>query len=202
MSQTALVIKRIFNATCQELFTAWSKPELMRQWLFPLRPGWQAIASNDFREGGQYQQIMLAEDGTAYSHTGIYKEIVPNQKITFTWNSDSVKDTLVTVELRAIEDKTELTLTHGLLPNEIQWENHQSGWEGCLDNLAKFLVNASYACVINYQVAIEKVYQALTKEEGLKNWWTQDGSGAKFIKGCKNISKLLFFKQRCQIDFQ
>lgn len=174
MPQNSLMIKRIIGATCQEVFAAWSKPELMKQWLFPLQPGWKAIASNDFKVGGHYKQIMIAEDGVAHTHTGIYKEIVTNQKIVFTWNSDSVKDTLVTIELRAVNGKTELTLTHELLPTEEQRERHHGGWEGCLNNLEKFLINENYHCVINYQAPIEEVYQAIIKAEGLKHWWTQD----------------------------
>ena len=174
MTQQPLVLKRLISATCQEVFVAWSKPEIMKQWLFPLRSGWKATAVNDFRVGGYYQQDMIAEDGTLYSHTGIYKEIIPNQKIVFTWNSDSVKDTLVTIQLRAINNQTEITLTHDLLPNEEQYENHQGGWKECINHLEQFLLRESYHCTVTYQVSPEKVYQSLTKAEGLKNWWTQD----------------------------
>src|SRR5262245_16776211 len=112
MKQNSLVIKRVINATCGEVFAAWSKPEIMQQWLFPLREGWQAKASNKFEVGGHYQQDMIEGNGTVYSHTGIYKEIIPNKKIVFTWNSHASKDTLVTVELSDKNGKTEITLTH------------------------------------------------------------------------------------------
>ncbi|MBN9287978.1 MAG: hypothetical protein BGO43_00530 [Gammaproteobacteria bacterium 39-13] len=138
MQSTTLVIKRTISASCEEVFAAWSQPELMKKWLFPLRPGWHALASNDFKVGGHYKQEMIAADGKVYAHTGIYQEIIPNQKIVFTWNSDSVQNTLVTIELRPEGNKTELTLIHELLPNEEQKKNHNEGWEGCLDNLSQF----------------------------------------------------------------
>ena len=174
MSNSKLVIKRLISATCQEVFEAWTKPELMQQWLFPLRRGWKAKTSNNFKVGGSYEQIMIAEDGTIYAHTGIYKEIIPNKKIVFTWNSDSVKSTLVTVELCAVDNKTDITLIHELLPNEEQRQSHLGGWQECLGHLSVFLADESYHYVLVIHASINKVYQAITKIEELKKWWTHD----------------------------
>lgn len=174
MTYKSLVVKRLISATCQEVFAAWSQAELMSKWFYPARSGWKSTASNEFKVGGHYELIMIAEDGTTYLHTGIYKEIISNQKIVFTWNSDSIKNTLVTIELRPVDNKTEITLTHELLPNEEQYESHQGGWNECLDNLKNFLGKKDYQCEISYQAPIEKVYQAITNAEGLRSWWTKN----------------------------
>lgn len=176
MSNLKLVIKRLISANCQEVFAAWSEPELMQQWLFPMRPGWKAKTSNNFKVGGSYEQIMITEDGIIYTHTGIYKEIKLNEKIVFTWNSDSVTNTLVTIELCAVGNKTEITLIHELLPNEEQRQSHLGGWQECFDHLSVFLAEGNYQCDIIIQAPIEKVYQAITKVEELRKWWTYDCS--------------------------
>jgi uncharacterized protein YndB with AHSA1/START domain len=140
MNSSSLVIKKLINATCQQIFEAWSKPESMQQWLFPPMKDWKARASNEFKVGGSYKLEMLGNDGNIYTHTGEYKEIIPNKKIVFTWNSHVVTNTLVTVELREeTNGKTEITLTHDLLPNKDLYEKHQGGWHGCFDNLEIFL---------------------------------------------------------------
>jgi uncharacterized protein YndB with AHSA1/START domain len=175
MSQVPLTIRRTMNTSPEELFAAWSQPDRMEQWFFPLRPGWKATVNNDFRTGGSHQLVMLDEENTPYSHTGIYQEIVPNQKIVFTWISDSVKNTLVTVELHSVNDnETEILLTHERLPDKEQYEKHQGGWQECLDHLEEFLGKESYHCEVRYQAPIEKVYEAITEEKGLKHWWTPD----------------------------
>lgn len=38
----------------------------------------------------------------------------------------------------------------------------------------KFCSKQNFQCHVNYQSPIEKVYQALTSESGLKGWWTSD----------------------------
>jgi uncharacterized protein YndB with AHSA1/START domain len=140
MNATTLIVKKIINAPCQKVFDAWSKPEVIEKWFYPPEIYWSAAASNEFKVGGHYKLEMLKQDGVVYSHTGEYKEIIPNKKIVFTFNSNLVSNTLVTVELRAIENKTEITLTHELFPNEEMCARHQMGWEGCLENMDHFFL--------------------------------------------------------------
>lgn len=129
-----LVIRKRFNASREQVFEAWSNPEIMKLWFKP-DAQWQTVSSNSFKVGGSYKHAMIAEDGTAYNHVGEYKEIIPPKKIVFTWNSEIVKDTLVIVELKEIDGQTELTLTHDLFLTEEEKERHHQGWDGCLQTL-------------------------------------------------------------------
>lgn len=143
-----LVIRRTIHAKREKVFEAWSDPAIMNQWFFC---GDQAIVTNDFRTGGNYQNKMIFKakvDGahacsspsetTTYTHSGEYLEIIPPEKLVFTWNSHLVKDSRVTIELRDLGDATELTLTHELLETEVLRQQHTEGWEGCLANLSNF----------------------------------------------------------------
>ena len=135
MKLPPLVVKKIINAAPEQVFAAWSKPELMQQWFFP-NATWHAVTKNDFRVGGHYRHEMISEEGNKYLHQGEYGEIVPLKKIVFTWNSHAVTDTIVTVELNAVVDnKTEVILTHDLFKDEEEKRKHQEGWNVCLDNL-------------------------------------------------------------------
>jgi uncharacterized protein YndB with AHSA1/START domain len=122
----------------------------MSRWFFP--GSGRAVVAADFRKGGKYQNEMIlnglehegpgcgsVSESGSYMHNGEYLEIVPPERLVFTWNSHLVKDSRVTIELRDLGDSTELTLTHDLLETEDLRVKHNGGWEGCLTNLAKYL---------------------------------------------------------------
>ena len=151
-----LVLKRVLNAKRERVFDAWSKPELMMQWLVP-QVGWTCRTRNDFRVGGHYYHEMIVGEtadapperkscggetfrvGDVYMHEGEYLEIVPPEKLVFTWSSHAVKNSRVTIELLDLGESTELWLTHELLDTEELRNSHQDGWLGCMAKLEQFL---------------------------------------------------------------
>ena len=84
---------------------------------------------------------MREPSGDVYTYTGEYREIIQPEQIASTWNSISVKDTLVTITLSEIGNDTEVIMTHDLLPSKESRENHKKGWIGCLNNLKKSISN-------------------------------------------------------------
>jgi uncharacterized protein YndB with AHSA1/START domain len=78
-----LVLTRTIDAPREKLFRCWTEPELMKQWFVP-RPWTIAEARTDLRTGGESYIVMRDPDGNEYPNTGVYLEIVPNEKIVFT----------------------------------------------------------------------------------------------------------------------
>ncbi|MBX9621987.1 MAG: SRPBCC domain-containing protein [Alphaproteobacteria bacterium] len=138
MKIAPLALKKKFHAPIEKVFESWSNPEAMKQWFKP-DSHWQVISKNTFKVGGTYEHVMKSKDGKEYIHTGEYKEIIRPTKLVFTWNSEVVKNTLVTIELKEVDGYTELTLTHDLFPTEDIKEQHNQGWNGCLENLLHHL---------------------------------------------------------------
>ena len=136
MSRTALQLQRIYNASREEIFEAWTDPAQMREWLCPAGATIPLIEV-DLRVGGMFRIDMQSEHGTS-SHTGVYQEIIPPEKLVFTWSSINTqnKETLVTVKLFDQGQQTELVLTHEGLPDKKVQEMHAMGWESILDKLA------------------------------------------------------------------
>lgn len=93
-----------------------------------------AEVTNDFQVGGEFEIVMHLTKDKVHPHKGIYKEIINGKKIVFTWNSDSAKNTLVTIVLQKISEGTELTLTHEFLSDSVI-EGHNKGWNAIFDNL-------------------------------------------------------------------
>ena len=68
---------------------------------------------------------------------GIFKEVVLNQRIAFTWQwTTSEVETLVVLAFRETQaNQTELTLTHSGFADEEARAAHEGGWGGSLVKL-------------------------------------------------------------------
>ena len=78
-------------------------------------------------------------DGDEHDVSGVYREVVPNEKLVFTWawKSTPERESLVTVLFKPDGDGTLLTLTHEQFFDEDARDRHQHGWTGALDKLEK-----------------------------------------------------------------
>ena len=134
-----LTITRVLPASPQAVFDAWTTAESVRHWMCPESTS-IPLAELDVRVGGAFRVDMLVE-GERLVHTGVYREIRPPEKLVFTWTSKNTqhRDTLVTVELRALGDKTELKLTQTLLPDDAATQQHAGGWTQIVEHLAGYL---------------------------------------------------------------
>ena len=139
MSEHSAVITRVIDASREELFEAFTNPKIMSEWFYP-DEDMSVEVNNTFKVGGGYTLKMHGKDGVTYTHVGEYKEIVPPEKLVFTWNSDFVQNTLVTIAFNKSDSGTEIVLTHDLLPSEEQAECHVGGWNGCLARLESTMV--------------------------------------------------------------
>jgi uncharacterized protein YndB with AHSA1/START domain len=129
-------VRRLIPATPAEVFEAWRDPEVMRRWYFP-GAGWSSHMVHDFEPGGLYSLEMKAPDGAVHLHSGEYREITPVERISFTWNTPFVQDTLVTVHLRPAGDDTDLLIVHEF-PAGIGVDVpglHGQGWTGTLEHM-------------------------------------------------------------------
>ncbi len=136
MSESKLVVTKIIKAAPEEVFEAFTDPEIMTKWFYG-HEGWTVDVSNTLEVGGEYTVTMIKTDGKKYVHEGEYKVISPPEKLVFTWNSDFAQNTVVTVHFRSVGDGTEVTLEHEFLPTPEAREDHRRGWTVCLDNLEK-----------------------------------------------------------------
>jgi uncharacterized protein YndB with AHSA1/START domain len=133
-------IRRFVQARPEQVFEAWTRPDLMTRWFFP-GEGWTATITSDLKIGGSYEIAMRDAEGGRHSQFGVYREIVPPSRLVFTWSCPEleVRDSIVTVELIDHGERTELVLTHELPPEPAIRRGHEQGWEGCLGNLEKML---------------------------------------------------------------
>jgi len=78
-----LVLTRLIDAPREKLFRAWTDPELLKRWFAPL-PYTTPHAELDVRAGGTTKITMRSPDGQDMPHSGVYLEVVENEKLVFT----------------------------------------------------------------------------------------------------------------------
>ena len=151
----ALVLTRVFDAPVERVWTAWTQVERLKRWWGP--KGFTVpVCEIDFRVGGRYLYCMRSPDGKDYWGTGVYREIVPREKLVKTdsfadkdgnvvpathygMSADIPLEMLVTVTFEDLKGKTRLTLTHAGLPSGPDREGANQGWGESFDKLAAFV---------------------------------------------------------------
>ena len=115
-SEREIVITRVLNAPRKLVFDAWTKPELVKRWLLG-PPGWSFLVCEiDLRVGGAYRFVWRRQDGTEMGMGGIYREIMPPERIVNTqlfdqdWTGGEAVGTLVLTEKDGVTTATNTVL--------------------------------------------------------------------------------------------
>ena len=144
-----LTVTRVFDAPREVVFAAWTDAEQAAQWWGP--QGFTTISCDmDVRVGGAYRACMRSPEGTIHCRRGIYRELVPPERLVFTfaWEKGGVEghgpETVVTVTFAdAGRSKTRLTLHQALFETESARDAHQGGWASCMERFAAYLATLS-----------------------------------------------------------
>ena len=138
---TRLAIRRTYDAPLAAVYAAWTDPQQMKDWMGPSNAVASSEVTQDFRVGGRYRIVMHAPDGETHRVGGVYREIVPDRRLVYTWAWESTpeRESLVTVEFKAVGRGTELLLTHERFADTGARDRHHHGWNACLDRLSRLL---------------------------------------------------------------
>jgi uncharacterized protein YndB with AHSA1/START domain len=106
----------------------------------------------DVRPGGRYVIEIKLPDGGKYRGSGVFREVVPPERLVFSWFWERVAPdgeatpesdaSIITIQLAGRGSATEIALTHSLIENEQARRDSEQGWNGCLDALSALLVVA------------------------------------------------------------
>lgn len=144
-SETRLQIQKYIRARRDKVFEAWTKPEIIKEWIAPGASTVPALEV-ELKVGGSFRIEMKGEmGGKLYDVAvcGVYTQIVPNEFIAFTWayedlgHSASVGSTLVSIALKDVVGGTEVTLTHEKFVSVATRDGHHFGWLDSLEKLAR-----------------------------------------------------------------
>ena len=157
-AQREIVITRIFDATPEELFRAWTDPERLIRWWAP--KGFTTPHCRvDLCVGGSFHYCMRSPEGKDYWGIGVYREIVAPERIVYVdsfadtegnpvppshygLSASHPTETLVTVTFVKRDGKTKFTLRHTIPVTAEERDGAQQGWNEMLDRLAEQLTQA------------------------------------------------------------
>ena len=158
--------------TPREFTLTWTldaSPEVVfRSWTDPARLGWffndqQPVPEEpielDLRVGGQWRQMMVIDEETSYVTGGVYREIVPNERLVYAWGATDGWPRLdlanldespqVTIVLVGNAERTEMSV-HVELPADLPddgvpgwWPMVRGGMQDTVDRLAVVLGSAA-----------------------------------------------------------
>jgi uncharacterized protein YndB with AHSA1/START domain len=147
------------DAPRDDVFRAWTDPEHLQWFYNDEQPFPDEPIEVDLRIGGAWRQRMVVDADTEYVTGGVYREIVPNERLVFTWGAvggwpaiDPARlddSPLVTLTFAANGAATELTL-HCVLPaafvgtvSEEMLGLIGQGWPATVERLVQACTNSS-----------------------------------------------------------
>jgi uncharacterized protein YndB with AHSA1/START domain len=138
-----LTITRLLDAPRDLVFKAWTDSAQGNDWSAPR--GFTVTAFEaDLRPGGAWRLGMRTPEGKDLWVGGIYREIVPSERIvaTHAWQNPDGRPgnaTLMTVALAARGDRTEMTFQQTGFESDEDRDGHREGWSECFDRLEEYL---------------------------------------------------------------
>jgi len=142
-AEPKLTLTRIFAAPRALVFAAWTQPEHLRHWSAP--HGFTIpVSKGDLRAGGKWRACMVTPQGEKLWLHGVYREVVPNEKLVFThtWEEGEGApghETLLTVRFSDLGRKTKVVLTQTGFDSAASRDGHRGGWSECLERLQELL---------------------------------------------------------------
>jgi uncharacterized protein YndB with AHSA1/START domain len=150
-----LTITRVFDAPRALVWKAWTDPQQLMRWWGP-KDYTSPFCKIDLRVGGRYLFCMRSPEGQDYWSTGVFRELVPMERIVLTdsfadeqgnvvpasyygMGEDFPQELQVTVTFEDEGDKTRMTLRHAGMPEGEMREQTGAGWNESFDKLAESL---------------------------------------------------------------
>jgi uncharacterized protein YndB with AHSA1/START domain len=139
MTAPELRLTRVVNGSIDDVFRAWTDPAVLATWWGPGKFTTPEVEL-DVRPGGAYRMVMQSPEGDSMAVTGEYFDVEPPHRLVFTWRWEAgfpdAVESVVTVELSPLGDRTELVLTHAGFPDAAVAAPYSDGWEAVLPKLA------------------------------------------------------------------
>jgi uncharacterized protein YndB with AHSA1/START domain len=134
-------IERTFAASAEDVFDAWTSPEVMRRW-FHCAPDWSTPeAEVDLRVGGKVRVVMRKPDGTEAEMHGEYTLIDRPHRLVMTWtfHDEPSNEQLMELSFTESEGSTTVRLVNTGISTDERRDAQDWGWRGCLDELDRVL---------------------------------------------------------------
>lgn len=141
-----LIIVRDIRAARHRVYAAWTDPLQAALWWAP-QDCTPLSCRMEVRPGGRWHRTMRIPDGSVITKYGVYQEVVPLERLVFTYGTEYADgtadpETLVSVTLADHASGTRLTLRHWAFQSGESRRSHEGGWTSCLGRFDAFVTEA------------------------------------------------------------
>jgi uncharacterized protein YndB with AHSA1/START domain len=138
MANNKISLHRVFTASPEKVFRAFTDPDAMASWLPPY--GFICkVHLMDVKIGGRYKMSFINfSTGNAHSFGGEYVEIIPEELLKYTdqFDDPNMPGIMVTtIKFKKVLCGTEIFATQEGIPDAIPLEMCYLGWQESLDKL-------------------------------------------------------------------
>ena len=108
-----IVMERTFKASPARVFETITDPKSIPNWWGPKR--FETIVDKlDVREGGTWRYINRDAEGKEYAFHGVFREVDPPRRLSYTFNYEGIPgdhETVETAKFAKVGNKTKMTAT-------------------------------------------------------------------------------------------
>jgi uncharacterized protein YndB with AHSA1/START domain len=140
VEHSTFVIERRYEALPERVYAAWATADAKAKWF-----GSSSEYDLDFRIGGKELNRGTGPDGTVYTYDALYQDIIPDERIVFTYSmlmgETRLSVSLTTVEFKKHGSATRLVYTEqgSFLDRHEDPRQRERGTAGLLEALGKQL---------------------------------------------------------------
>ena len=129
------------HAPVQEVWKAWTDPELILKWFGSDPKGEGLKARMDVQPGGMYEISFCGSDRVEHTCFGVYTEVKEFRKLIFSWEwkSEPGVESLVAIEFTPDGNHTLMQFEHSHVGNR-SMHNYLTGWTMTFEKLKVILI--------------------------------------------------------------
>jgi uncharacterized protein YndB with AHSA1/START domain len=140
-------VRRQLSAAPERVFAAFSRAEVVAQWLTPAPDVKLTVLELDFREGGRYRFAYDTPGGQRMVVGGVYRKIEAPHRLEFSWLIEPPDvhagiESQVTVSIAPTARGSELLIRHERFERADATARHAEGWAGAIEQLRVLLQTA------------------------------------------------------------
>ena len=143
-SNVPVTVSKDFDVAADILYSAWTEPEQLKQWWKPM--GNQLFeVSNELKADGEIEYRFKSEGSEELVIRGRYLEVLPNEKLVYTWKWHVPDGTLndseykLTVNFQSNDQGSSIQVSQEDNKPHESLKPHQHGWDEALNHLSEFL---------------------------------------------------------------
>lgn len=142
MSSNSVRLHRVIRTTPDRIYRAFLDPDAMAKWLPPY--GFTCTVDHlDAKVGGTFRMAFKNfTTGNGHSFGGEYRELVPNERISYSDKFDDPNlpgEMVTTVTLKAVSCGTDFSVVQEGIPAMIPVEMCYLGWQESLEQLVRLV---------------------------------------------------------------